>query len=157
MAKNSSHRRRSQTKTRTRRQGQRGGGGKFSPPAQHGGELAGNPPSSWGWGLGTAGNGWTQFMNSLTLQPGANLGTIQSNNLVPVGNINAQNAQGNIGPNMTGDIPKGGGRRRRRAKSMSNNATRRGGSWEVVASQAAVPGILLAAQQTFGKSRKHKR
>ena len=147
MAKNSSHRRRSQTKTRTRRQGQR----------QRGGELAGNPPSSWGWGLGTAGNGWTQFMNSLTLQPGENLGTVQSNNLVPVGNINAQNAQGNIGPNMTGDIPKGGGRRRRRAKSMSNNATRRGGSWEVVASQAAVPGILLAAQQTFGKSRKHKR
>jgi hypothetical protein len=96
-------------------------------------------------------------MNSLTLQPGANLGTVQSNNLVPVGNINAQNAQGNIGPNMSGDIPQGGGKRRRRAKSMSNNRTRRGGSWGAIISQAAAPGILLAAQQTFGKSRKHKR
>jgi len=145
MAKNSSHRRRSQTKTRTRRQGQRGG------------NLAGNPPSSWGWGIGTAGNGWTQFMNSLTLQPGANLGTVQSNQLVPVGNINAENAQGNIGPDMTGDIPQGGGRRRRRAKSRTNTRSRRGGSWEAVVGQAAAPGILLAAQQTFGKSRKHKR
>jgi hypothetical protein len=96
-------------------------------------------------------------MNSLTLQPGANLGTVQSNQLVPVGNINAENAQGNIGPDMTGDIPQGGGRRRRRAKSRTNTRTRRGGSWEAIVGQAAAPGILLAAQQTFGKSRKHKR
>ena len=32
---------------------------------QRGGELAGNPPSAWGYGLGTMGDGWTQFMNYL--------------------------------------------------------------------------------------------
>lgn len=150
MAKHSSHRRRSQSKTRTRRQGQRGG------------DLAGNPPSSWGWGLGTAGGGWTQFMNSLTLQPGANLGTIQSNQLVPVGNINADNAQGMIGTNLKGDIPQGGGKRRRRSNTRnrtntrSNTRSKNGGSWEAIFGQAAVPGVLLAAQQTFGKSRKRK-
>ena len=84
---------------------------------QRGGELGSNPASAWGWGMGTLGNGWTQFMNSLTLQPGQNLGTMQSNNIVPVGNINAQNAQGQIGPNMKGDIPQGGGRRRRVRRS----------------------------------------
>ena len=76
MAKHRSHKKRSQShnvkKARTMRRGQMGGA------------LAGNPPSAWGWGLGTVGNGWTQFMNSLTLQPGQNLGTIQSNNLVPI-------------------------------------------------------------------------
>jgi|688.fasta_scaffold11741_16 hypothetical protein len=149
MAKHSSHRRRSQSKTRTRRQG------------QHGGNLAGNPPSSWGWGLGTAGNGWTQFMNSLTLQPTANVATIQSNQLVPVGNINADNTQGMIGTNLKGDIPgQAGGKKRRRSKSRSNTRSntrsRRGGSWGAILGQAAVPGVLLAAQQTFGKSRRQK-
>ena len=45
-----SHRRRSHSKSRTMRRAQRGG------------DLAGNPASSWGWGLGTVGNGWTQFI-----------------------------------------------------------------------------------------------
>jgi ATP-dependent Lon protease len=56
---------------------------------QHGGDLAGNPASSWGWGLGTVGNGWTQFVNAMTLQPGQNLATAQGTQLVPVNNINA--------------------------------------------------------------------
>ena len=141
MAKQRSHRRRSHSKARTMRRGQKGG------------ELAGNPASSLGWGMGTVGNGWTQFMNSLTLQPGQNLGTVQSNSIVPVGNINAQNQQGNIGPNMTGDIPgQAGGKRRRQRRSRG----RRGGNLGAVLSQAAVPGILLAAQQSYGKSRKHR-
>ncbi len=139
MAKQRSHRRRSHSKARTMRRSQKGG------------ELAGNPASAWGWGLGTLGGGWTQFMNSLTLQPGQNLGTIQSNNIVPVGNINAQNAQGNIGPNMTGNIPgQAGGKKRRQRKS-------RGGNFGAVLGQAAVPGILLAAQQSYGKSRRHRK
>ena len=144
MAKHRSHRRISHSKPRTMRRAQRGG------------DLAGNPPSSWGWGLGTAGNGWSQFMNSLTLQPGANMGTVQSNVLVPVGSINANNAQGMIGSDLKGDIPQAGGKHRRRAK--------RGGAWEAIIGQAAVPGVLLAVQQTFGKrsrshgrSRKHRR
>ena len=139
MAKQRSHRRRSHSKARTMRRSQKGGG------------LAGNPASAWGWGLGTLGGGWTQFMNSLTLQPGQNLGTVQSNNIVPVGNINAQNAQGNIGPNMTGNIPgQAGGKKRRQRKS-------RGGNFGAVLGQAAVPGILLAAQQSYGKSRRHRK
>jgi hypothetical protein len=51
---------------------------------QRGGDLNGNPASSWGWTLGTYGNGWTQFLNTFQAQPGQNLSTNQSNNLVPI-------------------------------------------------------------------------
>ncbi len=135
MAKHRSHRRRSKSKSRTMRR------------QQHGGNLSGNPPSSWGWGMGTLGNGWTQFMNSLTLQPGQNLGTVQSNGIVPVGNINAQNSQGMIGTNLKGDIPQSGGRRRR-------SRVKRGGN---VVAQAAVPAALVALNYGFGKRRRGKR
>ena len=74
MAKNRSHRRRTHSKTRSMRRTR----------SQRGGDLAGNPASSWGWVNGTLGNGWTQFMNSLTLQPGQNISTMHSNNIVPV-------------------------------------------------------------------------
>ena len=73
---------------RQRQRNQRNARTRRNAKAQRGGDLSGNPASAWGWGLGTVGNGWTQFMNSLTLQPGQNLGTIQSNNIVPVKNIN---------------------------------------------------------------------
>jgi hypothetical protein len=120
-----------------------------------GGNLAGNPPSSWGWGLGTLGNGWTQFMNTMSLQPGANLGAVQSNAIVPVGGVNAQTAQGNIGPNMTGDIPQQGGRRRRRRGSK--RSSKRGGNMGVVLSQAAVPGALILMNNALGRrSRRNK-
>ena len=124
--------------------------------AQRGGDLAGNPASSWGWVNGTVGNGWTQFMNSLTLQPGQNLGTVQSNNIVPVNNINAQDSQPSIGTNLQGGIPNSVGGRRRRRKSRGKKS-KKGGNLLAVANQAIVPGFLLAAQQTFGKSRKHKK
>jgi len=144
MAKNRSHRRKYHSKSRTMRRGQMGG------------ELAGNPASAWGWGLGTLGNGWTQFTNALTLTPGQNAGTIQSNNIVPVGNVNAQNAQGMIGANLKGDVPgQTGGRRRRRNKNGSRRS-RRGGSWGAVASQMAVPGVLFAMNQTINKSRRRR-
>lgn len=137
MAKHSSHKRRSHSKkSRTMRRG------------HHGGALAGNPPSAWGWGMGTLGNGWTQFMNSLTLQPGQNLGTIQSNNIVPVGSINAQDAQGIINPNMKGDIPQSGGKRRRRSR------VKRGGN---VIAQAAVPVALIAMNNAMGKRSRRRR
>jgi hypothetical protein len=92
-------------------------------------------------------------MNSLTLQPGQNLGTVQSNNIVPVGNINAQNAQGILNNNS-----QFGGKIRKSGKHG-----KRGGSWGAVLNQAATPIILLGAQQSFGKSRsrshsrKHRR
>ena len=144
MAKHRSHKRRSSSKSKTMRRAQRGG------------DLAGNPSSSWGWVNGTVGNGWTQFMNSLTLQPGQNLGTVQSNAVVPVNNINAQDAQPGVGANLQGGIPSSVGGRRRRRKSNSKRS-KKGGNLLAVANQAIVPGFLLAAQQTFGKSRKHKK
>ncbi len=139
MARHRSHRKRHYSKARTMRRMQRGG------------ELAGNPPSSWGWGLGTLGNGWNQFMNSLSLQPGQNLGASQSNAIVPVGNPNAQTSQGNIGPNMNGGIPgqQGGRRRRRRSK--------RGGNIGAVISQAAVPGALILMNNAMGKRSRRRR
>lgn len=144
MAKHRSHKRRSSSMSKTMRRAQRGG------------DLAGNPASSWGWVNGTVGNGWTQFMNSLTLQPGQNLGTVQSNNIVPVNNINAQDSQPSIGTNLQGGIPNSVGGRRRRRKSRGKKS-KKGGNLLAVANQAIVPGFLLAAQQTFGKSRKHKK
>lgn len=120
---------------------------------QKGGELAGNPPSAWGWGMGTLGGGWTQFMNSLTLQAGQNLGATQSNASVPVGNVNAQTSQGNIGPDMTGDIPQKGGKKRRHSKSKA----KRGGNLLAIAEQAAVPVALIAINDSFGKRRRSRR
>ena len=136
MAKHRSHKRRSHTKSRTMRR------------AQQGGALGGNPPSAWGWGLGTVGGGWTQFMNSLSLQPGQNLGTVQSNNIVPVGNVNAQDSQGMIGTNLKGDIPQSGGKRRR-------TRGKRGG-YGIVA-QAAVPVALIAMNNALGSRRRRRR
>jgi hypothetical protein len=101
--------------------------------------------SAWQWQLNNLGNGWTQFMNSLSLQPGDNLGASQSNAIVPVKNVNAQNAQPSLSPNMTG------GRRRKR------NRSRKGGNLAAVVEQAAVPLVLLGMQQSYKKkqSRKH--
>jgi len=114
--------------------------------SQRGGDLAGNPPSAWGWGMGTLGNGWRQFMDTLTIQPGQNLGSAQSNAIVAVKNLNAQDSQPSIGFNLKGAVPRGGSRKRR--------YRRKGGSLSAVLSQAAAPFALLAAQQTFGR-RKH--
>lgn len=134
---------------RQRQRNQRNARTRRNAKAQRGGELSGNPASAWGWGLGTVGNGWTQFMNSLTLQPGQNLGTSQSNNIVPVNNINAQDAQPMLKPNMSGG-------KRHRKSHVKRHRKSRGGNFAAVLNQAAVPGILLAAQQTFGKSRKRR-
>ena len=64
---------------------------------QSGGELGSNPPSSWGWGLGTLGDGLTQFTNSLSLQPGNNNNINQSNNIVPVGKAGFHNMNSKMG------------------------------------------------------------
>lgn len=124
MARHRTHKRRTYSKGRTRRM------------AQSGGNLGNNPPSAWGWGMGTVGNGWNQFMNSLTLQPGQNAAAQQSNDLVPKNNLNAQ----------SGPLLKGGRRR-----------SRRGGNWAAVANQAAVPAALVLMNQTFGKRRRRHR
>ena len=94
---------------------------------QRGGGLAGNPPSAWGWGLGTMGSGWQQFMDTLTLQPGQSQVAAHSNNIVI----------------------KGGQRRRIRS--------RRGGNIGAVLNQAVAPLALLGMQQMYGKSKKRRR
>jgi hypothetical protein len=153
MTKKVSQRNRASSRSRTQRRGQQGGG------------LAGYPASSWGWVNGTLGNGWTQFMNALTLQPGQNAGTSQSNDIVPASNVNAQDQQGIIGTNLKGDMPvQNGGKRRNtksrsKARSRSRSQSKRGGSWMGVVNQAIVPGVLLAAQEIYGakKSRRQKK
>jgi|LauGreDrversion4_2_1035121.scaffolds.fasta_scaffold02066_3 hypothetical protein len=118
--------------------------------AQYGGNLAGNPPSAWGWVLGTVGAGPVQAANSLTVQPGQNLGTIQSNNIVPIGNLNAQDSQGMIGTNLKGDIPQSGGKRRR-GRGRGRTCANRGGN---VIAQAVVPATLMAISYGVGRRRK---
>ena len=145
MAKHRSQRRRSvNSKSKTMRRSQRGG------------DLAGNPASGWGWVMGTVGNGFTQFTNALTLQPGQNLGTIQSNNIVPVNNINAQDQQGMIGPYAKGDIPNqnGGKKHKKKSKSKSKSKSKRGGN---VLAAAAVPAALIALNDFFGRGKQNKR
>ena len=97
------------------------------------------------WQMNNLGNGWTQFMNSLSLQPGENLGTSQSNAIVPIRNLNAQDAQPSLSPKMTGG-------KKRRHKSC----VKRGGNWGAVIVQAAVPLTLLGMQQMYGKNRTRK-
>ena len=114
-----------------------------------------NSPSGWGYVYDTVGNGWTQFQNALTLQPGENLGSINSNAIEPVNNINAQDQQGVPTSQNLALIQKGAAGRRRRHRRM----TKKGGNWMAVANQAIVPFTLLGAQNRFRKrgSRKSSR
>jgi hypothetical protein len=117
-------------------------GGKRSKTCrQKGGNYGSYPNSAWGYQLNNLGSGWTQFMNSLSLQPGENLGTSQSNAIVPIKNLNAQNSRPALSQKMTG------GRKRRLKK---------GGNWGAVIGQAAVPLALLGMQQMYGKNRTRK-
>jgi hypothetical protein len=102
--------------------------------SQRGGNLGGNPPSAWGWGIGTLGNGWTQFMNSLSVQPGS---VNHGNQIVPV----------NGGTNSTQS--QSGGKRRKCKRG------KRGGNMLAVAEQAAVPLALFAMNNSLG-SRRHR-
>jgi hypothetical protein len=105
--------------------------------SQRGGDLGGNPPSAWGFTMGTLGNGWTQFMNSLSVQPG---GANHGNQLVPI----------NGGTNST----QSGGKR----KCKKGKKGKRGGNMLAVAEQAAVPLSLFAMNNIFGsrRNRGHK-
>jgi len=140
---------------------------------QRGGELAGNPPSAWGWGLGTMGDGMKQFMDSLTLQPNQNANINQSNNIVPVGNASIQSKVGgkkrkhrggNHAP-MSGSMPNSGSGSMPMpmsvpvkvsmsalpvsgSKSGGKKRRTRGGN---VLAQAIVPGSLILMNNALGK------
>jgi hypothetical protein len=121
----------------------RGRSGMSKSRKQRGGDLAGNPPSAWGWALGTAGNGWQQFMDSLTLQPGQGIADANNNDLVPIKNLKAQ-AGASIGTNLKGDIPRANMKMR-----GGKYKHKKGGSFGAVIGQAAAPIVLLAAQQSY--------
>jgi hypothetical protein len=141
--------------------------------SQSGGSWGAYPDSAWGFQMNNLGNGWTQFMNSLSVQPGENLGTSQSNNIVPIKNINAQDAQPSLSPSMSGGKKHKRSKMRRmqqqrmqmqmqmqqqqmqQAKSQSRG--KKGGYWGAVLEQAAVPLALLGMQQAYGKrhTRRH--
>ena len=96
----------------------------------------GGSASAWSWQLNNLGDGWTQFMNTMTATPG----NTQSNAIVPNHSSPAP------GPALP--APKmEGGRRRARAK--------RGGNWGTVINQAAVPAALWAMQ--YKTKRRHRR
>ena len=110
-------------------------------------QKGGSSPSGWGYVYNQVGDGWTQFQNALTLQPGQNSATQQSNDIEPIGKPNFQNTQSM--PSKTDlSLIQRAGKRRKKA-----------GSWSNVISQAAVPFTLLGLQNSYGKrkSRKHSR
>jgi len=98
-----------------------------------------NSPSGWGYVYNTVGDGWTQFQNALTLEPGQNLGSINSNDIEPVSNINAQNTEGFPTDQNLTLIQKAG----------KKNKTKKGGNWGAILGQAAAPIALIGAQQMY--------
>ena len=81
--------------------------------------------SAWQYVANQVGDGWTQFQNALTLQPGLNLGTQQSNNIVQIGNKNVQDSQRFVGPNLNKTMSGG---RRRRLRTRRGKRGKKGGN-----------------------------
>jgi hypothetical protein len=139
--------------------------------SQSGGSWGNYPDSAWGYQMNNLGNGWTQFMNSLSVQPGQNLGTSQSNDIVPVNNVNAQDTT----KMLTGGKKHKHKRNKMRhlqqmqmqmqqqqmqqqmQQSKSQSRGKKGGYWGAVLEQAAVPLALLGMQQAYGNrhTRRH--
>lgn len=115
--------------------------------SQKGGNYGGYPDSAWGYQMNNLGNGWTQFMNTLSVQPGS---TSQSNTIVPINNANAQSK-------MTGGRHGRHSRMQMQQQSRGKGRGKKGGYWGAVLEQAAVPLALLGMQQFYGKrhSRRH--
>ena len=110
-------------------------------------QRGGYSPSGWGYVYNQVGDGWTQFQNALTLQPGQNLASQQTNDIEPVGKPNFQNTQSMPSKSDLALIQTAGRKKSRR---------KRGGSWTNVISQAAVPFTLFGLQNTY-KKRKARR
>jgi hypothetical protein len=141
--------------------------------SQRGGNQGAYPDSAWGYQMNNLGNGWTQFMNSLSLQPGETLATSSSNDIVPIRNLNAQTK-------MSGGRKRGNKKMRRMQqmqqmqqaqqmqqmqkaqqaqqmqKTKSRSRGKKGGYWGAVLEQAAVPLALLGMQQYYGKRHTRK-
>jgi hypothetical protein len=120
--------------------------------------------SGWSYGVETLGTGWTQFMNSFSLGNNQNSGTIQTNDIEPVNNINANNPANSIFKyNSNG----GNGRSRSRSKSpprpprsprksRSKGKGKKGGSITSILNQAVVPFSLLVGDLMVSKKKSRK-
>ena len=111
--------------------------------SQQGGNA---PDSAWGYVMNTVGDGWTQFMDTFSVQPGENAGAMNSNQLVSIKNPNINDPSNTI-------LKQAGGKRRK-------GKGKKGGFLGVgaVLEQAVVPFGLLAIQQSYGnKSKRAKR
>jgi len=97
------------------------------------------------WQLNNLGNGWTQFMNTFSLQPGQSGSVNQSNNIV-------QNNSKMTGGKRSNMMKM---RQRQMLQAKSQSRGKKGGYFGAVLEQAAVPLALLGAQQFYGK--KHTR
>ena len=122
--------------------------------SQRGGAQGAYPDSAWGFQMNNLGNGWTQFMNSMT-------GPSQSNNIVPINNTN-------VPVKMAGGKGRSKGRsqmlqrqqmlqQQQMQQSRGKGRGKKGGYWGAVLEQGAVPLALLGMQQFYGKrhSRRH--
>ena len=109
----------------------------------------GGASSGWQYVYDQVGDGLTQFQNALTLQPGQNLGSMQTNDIEPIGKPNFQNYQGEpTTQNLT--LIQSAGRRGKRRR------LKRGGNWGAIASQAAPPLALLAMQNSYRRKGSRK-
>ena len=135
MAPRSKSQRRSQSRSKTRR--------------QRGGNQGSYPDSAWGYQMNNLGDGWTQFTNSLSAQSGSSAASSQSNNIVPIKNMNAQK--------MAGGRKRSQMRQQQMLQSRGRGRGKKGGYWGAVLEQAAVPLALLGMQQFYGKrhTRRH--
>ena len=110
------------------------------------------------WVNNLLGNGWQQFNNSLMTQPGSNLGSVQSNQIVPNDGSKGVNIND---PKYDMSTPsgsiQGGGRTRRKGRKGRKGKGKKGGMLGVgaVIEQAVVPFGLFGLQQSYGKSRRH--
>jgi hypothetical protein len=100
--------------------------------------------SAWQNVMNTVGDGMTQFRNSLMINPQQNIAAVQSNDVVPISNPNAQISEL---PNLQNGM-NGGKRRRRHHK--------KGGFWGSLLNEALVPFSLLGLQQVYGKPKTRK-
>lgn len=94
---------------------------------QRGGNVS--PPSAWGNVFDTAGDGWTQFMNTLSL----NNNNPSQSNLLHLKNT----SRSGINANANARTMKGGRKTR----------SRRGGNFAGVLGQGAAPLVLLGMNQ----------
>ena len=125
------------------------------------------PPSAWGWQTANLGSGWDQFMNTFSINPADNLGTVNSNEIVPMGKPNAEDSQPMLSPNMKETTMQQGGKKKSKkvGKKMKGNKkvhTRKGGNIMSIVSKAIVPASLFAMQRRalnnkYKKSKKSKK